>query len=375
MVIALAAATLGHAQTLHVIGFAATDDERIGSNCEVDLNFFYGMTGVIASMTGYTPLYYPWGIEANCNKEFLQNTLASLNCGENDIVIFYYTGHGTRDFGDTSRFPFMQMNGKTKEEYVHVQTVIDQLGKNKARFKLILTDCCNMPPSIPPLSAPPIEQPVYVTTSPETEANYRKLFVETQGLVAVTSSSAGEYSSTTINRDHKPGGSVFSIAFYNSLAEIVAMATKENTTWHNLLKHVNDKMKYMVQPAQTAAYVIMLAESTCPSGPAPSPTPVLAENKGLAADLAELVDRTLPLNYRLGKVDAIVKKWFVPDAQVASMARNGNLVLDYYYDPKAFLRHVAITDAVARLILLRDMKAENGKLKYIEVQEVRKHID
>ncbi|MBR1834260.1 MAG: caspase family protein [Bacteroidales bacterium] len=375
LAIALLAATHCHGQTLHVIGFAATNDERIGSNCEVDLNGFFNMTMVIASMTGYTPQYY-WGYESNCNKDYLRKTLASLDCGENDIVIFYYTGHGGRDFGDTNRFPFMVLNGKTKGEYVHVQSVIDRLSKSKARFKLILTDCCNMPPSnTPRLSKLPIEQPVYLTTAPETEANYRKLFVEAQGLVAVTSSSAGEYSSVTFSVDDEPRGSIFSIAFNNSLAEIVTGATKENTTWHNLLKHVNDKMKYMVQPTQTAAYTIMFAESTWPSGPAPSPTPVLAENKGLAADLAELVDRTLPLNYRLGKVDAIAKKWFVPDAQVASMARNGNLVLDYYNDPKAFLRHVAITDAVARLILLRDMKAENGKLKYIEVQEVRKQID
>ena len=153
------------------------------------------------------------------------------------------------------------------------------------------------------------------------------------------------------------------------------MATKENTTWSNLLKHVNDKMKYMVQPAQTAVYTIQLTDSPRPSGATPSPTPVLAENKGLAADLAELVNRKLPLNQRLGKVDAIAKKWFVADAQVASMARNGKLVLDYYSDLKAFLRHVAITDAVARLIVLREVKAEDGKIKYIEVQEVRKQID
>lgn len=373
LVIALFAANHLHAQTLHVIGFGATDDEKIGNNCAIDMNYFYGMTEIIASMIGYEPNFYDWGVGRDCNKEFLKKTLSSLNCGENDIVIFYYTGHGTREFGDTNRFPRMQMNGKTKDEFVPVQTVIDQLARSKARFKLVLTDCCNMPLSLQPPAALSIGNPdVWVTTNETVEANYRKLFVEAKGLVAVTSSSAGEYSLTSKDKDGEAGGSIFSIAFYNALTDIVYGADKENVTWKNLLKHVNDKMKYMVVPTQTAAYLIMLDDYGRQMGVTTSPIPVLTANKDFAQDMAELVNRTLPLNYRIGKVNAIAKKWFAANAEVASMARNGNVVLDYYKDVIAFLRHVAIADEVVRIIVLKEQTTPNGKINYIEVQEVRK---
>lgn len=348
---------------MHVIGFGATNDTTIGEGCAIDIYTCFTQLGVVASSIGYDIEYYG-GVGDDCNKTYLQKCLNSISCGNEDIVFFYYTGHGAREFGDTSKFPQMCLNAENKSGYVSVQSVIDNLRKSNARLKIVLTDCCNMPRSATIGKTQQIGES-YVTTEVKKENNYKELFVSVKGMVAVTSSSVGEYSISGKN------GSIFSRAFYSALDDIVTSAEPKNATWKNLLEHVNHKMRYMTVPAQTAAYVIYLDEGVSTESSVLPPTPVLAENKDLAKDLAELLDRSLSLNHRLGRVDGIAKKWFANDAEVASMARDGRTVLDYYQDIRKFLQHIAISDEVARIIILKGQAAESGKLRYVELQEVR----
>ena len=350
-------------QTMHVIGYGATNDTNIGKGCAIDIYGYFTQMDIVASSIGYEVEYYS-GVGDDCNKENVQKCISSLACGINDIVVFYYSGHGMREFGDTNKFPYMCLNAKDRSGFLSVQQVLDDLSKTKARLKVVITDCCNMPRSATLGNTQRIGDS-FVTTDPKKEDNYRKLFVEVKGLVAVTSSSAGEYSSSSDN------GSIFSRAFFSALDDIVTSAEPKNATWKNFLEHVNHKMRYMTVPAQTAAYLISLDKEINTPGNTLPPTPVLAENKDMAKDIAELLNRTISLNHRLGKVDGIAKKWFTTDARVASMARDGRTVLDSYDSVRKFLQHIAISDEVSRVIILKGQTTSSGKINYIELQEVR----
>ena len=357
---------------MHIVGFGATNDTSIGKGCAVDLDRYFFEMQAIAGAIGYGEAFYS-AIGDQCSKEHLQQVLGALECGKDDIVVFYYTGHGTREFGDTSEFPQMCMNASDKGGYVPVRDVINKVKASKARLKIVLTDCCNMPRSHQSGQMHDfgnLDQ--YFTTSDLALKNYRKLFVEEKGVVAVTSCKAGEVSTFIYERDEKGRrvdyrGSVFSLAFYAALTDI--SLSNQGVTWGNLLKHVNDKMKYIVVPSQTAVWEISLESSV--SNEVLPPTLVMAEDKKMAKDIAMLLDRKKPLDQRLGKVDVVMKRWFTADAKVASMARDGRMVLDYYEDVRKFLRHITISDGVARLIVLRGHKAATGKWDYIELQEVR----
>ena len=80
------------AQTFHVISFCNTLDPNIG--CEVDYDRIVQETGGIGALLGYEVRFY-CGEGEDCSKENLMNTVNSLNCGKDDIVFFYYSGHGT----------------------------------------------------------------------------------------------------------------------------------------------------------------------------------------------------------------------------------------------------------------------------------------
>lgn len=91
-------------QSLHAIVFADTNDPSIGSGDKQD---FVNMTmemSTIASATGlHLEKYFYSGF--NCSKSNLMGVLDRLQTSSGDVVMFYYSGHGTRSVQDESDYP------------------------------------------------------------------------------------------------------------------------------------------------------------------------------------------------------------------------------------------------------------------------------
>ena len=182
------------AQTVHVINFCNTLDPNIG--CEVDYSRTKQEAGLIAAYLNYGIRFYN-GEGNNCSKENLMNTLNSLKCNKNDIVLFYYSGHGTRSKQDNSEFPQMCLKYNSaydEDKFVPVHTVIEKLQAKGARFTLVMTDCCNNPVSgVSPKSLMSKDGGSMVD-SDVVARNYRKLFLESQGMVVLTGCKKGQCS-------------------------------------------------------------------------------------------------------------------------------------------------------------------------------------
>ena len=94
----LCAIPFTNAQKLHKIIFAATDDRKIGSSVKVDNDRANDEIDAIAGYIGYEVVDYIYNGN-RCTKQNLLNVLNGLNCSSQDIVFFYYSGHGVHPDG------------------------------------------------------------------------------------------------------------------------------------------------------------------------------------------------------------------------------------------------------------------------------------
>ena len=233
------------AQTIHVINFCNTLDPDIG--CEVDYERTKQEAGLIAAYLNYSIRFYN-GEGNACSKENLMNTLNSLKCNKNDIVLFYYSGHGTRSHQDTSEFPQMclKYNSAYDEgKFVSLQTVIDKLQTKEARFTLVMADCCNNPVSgVSPKSLMSKDGSSLVYNE-AVARNYRKLFLEPQGMVILTGCKKGQYS-----LGGKKWGGLLSDQFFGNGLYSAAKGDIP-ATWNSVLQNTYELVKNLAKSANS----------------------------------------------------------------------------------------------------------------------------
>lgn len=204
-----------NAQTFHLILFCNTIDEKIGESCERDHNLVYQEASTIADYLNYDIKYYDY-YGQNCSRENLLGLLADLNCATNDIVLFYYSGHGVHAAADPGSFPQMclKYSGYQQDKFVPVRTVKEALDKKNAQLTIILTDCCNNIADW--VSAKGyFEGMGKASAIKEVEAkHYRQLFSQQKGSVVITGSKKGQYSLCNKN------GGFFTLSFFATMDQV-----------------------------------------------------------------------------------------------------------------------------------------------------------
>ncbi|MBT6927911.1 MAG: caspase family protein [Waddliaceae bacterium] len=218
------------AATLHAIIAADTSDYYIGSACLRDFVAINIHVHTIANVTGldieehvfYGTDFKPFDIV---------DTLRDLECSDDDVIVFYFSGHGFNTEERPSIWPVLDF----KFHGLAVDDVVDIINSKKARFSLIFNDCCNS--IIPENYTPPYVGQVITKASPYRNYitlinNYRALFLETEGVIITSSSSPGERS-----RGYTNEGSWYTGSYLESFEEIVS--SSETPTWEMVFEDSN----------------------------------------------------------------------------------------------------------------------------------------
>lgn len=153
--------------------------------------------------------------------------LASLKIKEEDIVFFYYSGHGfNTKRNKAEKWPYLYFNHG--DIGINSRSIVEILLNYQPRLIICFFDCCNnvlKHKDIPMLFQLGHAQQKKLRIKP---ANVRKLFQETKGLVLISSASPDFYSEGT-----DQNGSFFT----NQYIEIFKknMSSENPSSWDDLL--------------------------------------------------------------------------------------------------------------------------------------------
>jgi len=139
---------------MFLIVVANTRDSLIGTSCAKDLDAITTLFQTLSSNMGIT-LNQKIITASTFSKAAVDDAINNwLKPAPDDIVVFYYTGHGFRYSLDISQYPRMSFRingaGILAQNNLAVEDVYNRILKKGARVNIVLTDCCNEDIGLPP---------------------------------------------------------------------------------------------------------------------------------------------------------------------------------------------------------------------------------
>ena len=361
------------AQVMRTIIFSDTNDEKIGQGCASDVSEIAAFGIQLATALGMSSSYEAPIVArgGNCNKDRLMNVLRNFECSEKDIVVFYYSGHGTRSMNEQSEFPQMCLGSNDQSKYVPLDYVRSELRKHNPAFLLILADCCNNPSVYVEdkrdhlFERPMSKGPVATHIPTYTSEVLKKMFLAQKGYVMASGCKKGEFSWTATT------GGFFTIGFLDEFANYVNMSRNEykwdvlmQNVHSNVLNRTHRAMQY--QNDMTEQHPIWQIQLT---GHNYNPIQYLVED-GIRTALIRLADeQAYSPKERLNMMTKVMKNWFAEDAVVEQSSADGKIVVDHSA-VSSYLLHVATTFNLKNFIICEQRKDANGKITYLKLNEI-----
>jgi hypothetical protein len=250
------------AQTkIHMVAFCDTGDEKIGKNVQLDLNTYRQLMTDISSALKSEGIVSSSNIYsgAQCTPSQARNYIKGLSC-QDDIILFFYSGHGGRSHNDDAETKFPRMSLGGSGEPVKITDVISTLEKKHPRLIVMVTDCCNS---------------YYDRSSDRQSMNnslggsgegFRTLFLKNKGVACITAASPGEFGWCSSN------GGYLTVSIKEAFYE--ADQAGNSASWDNLFKNTrnntyNATRKDGCPKTQTPYYEVHVSDSSTDS---PEPT-------------------------------------------------------------------------------------------------------
>lgn len=222
---------------LHLIVVANSLDLTIGSGCEVDCKKLNIEFDDISEALGI-------GYESHIitGKEFTQDnvlkTVRALTPGPNDIVVFFYRGHGFRWSDQESAWPQMSMRYSNFQPLVGLPLIdiYNEIKGKGARLNLVFGDMCNNDIGL--------SQPM-TNASSAMQSNFypsmeklNHLFLDARGSIISAAAKPGEVSWVN-NYD----GGLYTTSFLEALHKEVSKYSGTGD-WNNLIDYTIQKAEY-----------------------------------------------------------------------------------------------------------------------------------
>ncbi|TAE21395.1 MAG: hypothetical protein EAZ91_25305 [Cytophagales bacterium] len=215
--------------TFHTILIAATNDHSVGIACQIDLLATHAKFGNIAEKIGYQ--YNPIVIkDREFGFEAFAQAMRAVRSGPDDIIVFYYTGHGFNVTRNESDFPLLQLDTINPKKIPPLDLIHNLLLEKKPRFCLTIGDCCNRLID----QKLPVERSMAKGTVCDSNI-FRQLFLNQRGGVLVASSKRGQVSGASLNGSH------FTWALLQSLD--YACYYNEQISWKQVLDDTQTRMQ------------------------------------------------------------------------------------------------------------------------------------
>lgn len=135
---------------LFLLFVANVTDAKIGTADRKNMNDVIAFFGKVKQFLGISEFVYDTiaGADNYSRKNVEYKVKTFLTPGPNDIVVFYYSGHGFRKERDGRPGPYLDMvvdykRQKYLDEAISLEDILVTIRNKGARLNLILSDCCN----------------------------------------------------------------------------------------------------------------------------------------------------------------------------------------------------------------------------------------
>lgn len=378
------------AQTLHAIIFANTKspgnpndprDTGIGPSVTVDFERMGLELTSISSFIGYNlRKYYYYGTQDKFNRNCLVNVLNNLSCDKDDIVFFYYSGHGGRFENEDSQYPEMILKvpyGSAGSQDVYpLYDVYKQIMSKSPRLTIVFGDLCN---STWKGALKPTNNDRGASMKSNSVCDvYKNLFLNVKGGLIATSSKPGQTSGCAKFSDGSEAGGRFTASFLQCLGNYVSSG--HNVNWETLL---TDSRNLTIEiSGQHRQYPVFSTKDLVVANPptisANATTTVTstdeqtASQDNIAFALSNIANSNNQAVKRIKGIPSTVSRYFANgQARVQVVGRNSKTIVNTT-TIQSYLNYLSIAVNMDQVIILDEKKNDNGKVTYIKVHEVHR---
>lgn len=374
-----------YAKTIHWLTFIDTMDRNVGEIDKSSRQLLYSRWIDLVNSTlkdnGYSvdiiDVYDSKTTPENC-KTIVNN----LDCGAEDIVVFYYIGHGTENTG-ASRFPLMLMGQVNPNKFIPLSWVHKTLKSKGARLTVTIGMCCNARQGVAGRVDPTFSANYGNTYVSEEQSNcIKKMFLNYRGDILITSASPNESSWACGTPIGPTDYFTYRLIdqFNNELPEL------SNPTWNSMMESIKEDVYNDVsnnvglQNQAPGSTQTPIWEAKLTSARAPSPTTPDKPNTERVSDKSEMLNTlTNVMSYlsstKVSPKERIalagkIEQAFTSNAIVRIMSQDGNLVVDKE-NISIFLGRIATSRLLENVIVV-DATANDSGINSLRVREVYK---
>lgn len=371
-----------NAQTIHWLTFIDTTDENVGqldvTGRAVLYNHFINVVNAALKEKGYksdVQDYY----DTRLSPENCKSVVENLSCESQDIVVFYYIGHGTHAREENNPYPQMLMGRGWDQEskFIPLKWVHDKLKSKGARMAVTIGMCCNVVQAARAKNAPAFAVNYGNTYLSDTERTaIQNMFLGYKGDFLLSSASPGQSSlgGTTPLGDMDLFTAVLVTYFED-------MAYEGELDWANLFNSVRGSVHEITGGKQTPMFENHLAKTPiAPTQTAPTPvgqstitSPTnnsdIIKNK-LTEYFDYIVDTRNTPNARLKSGDEI-ENVFASGAIVRVKSKDGNVIVDKE-SAVDFIGRLSTSRLLLKVVPENYEKDGSGKITKLTVTEYYK---
>lgn len=220
------------AQTIHILVFCDTKDRKVGLSATNTRDYF--QNEFVPDLRRYSgcnvnaKFYY----DATFTKSSLENAVNNLSSSSNDVIFFYYCGHGFNATSSTRQYPRLFLGGMDEAHSKWLEDVYSALKQKNHRLLVTIAEACNRVYDVQYSRNGPGAFGPHPTIT-KSAANYRSLF-----------SKSGDYLCSSSKREQASwfdnGWGYFTDCFINVFGNETSEMTS-SPSWDNIFATTTQK--------------------------------------------------------------------------------------------------------------------------------------
>lgn len=376
---------VAYAQTLHAIIFANTQNKSIGTSVAVDYQCMSLELTTIAKSIGYNiKKYYYHGDSNSFCRRNLDLVLNNLTCGPNDIVYFYYSGHGGRAQNEETAFPEMVLR-PNEPTYINdlypLYNVYNRIKSKSPRLTIVMGDLCNS--VVEGLIKQPERNKGATVLSKNVCNAYKNLFLGVKGGLIATSSKPGQTSACAVitneNGQRVDVGGYFTSIYLAVLQNCVK--TNDNVSWDDVLNativNTVNATSSNNRTTQTPIYFSELKNTTDVPTTTSTSTPQPPTNSNdadtnlqdkIAYALSKVGNKNISITDRIRNIQSALNT-VKPSTRIQVVGCDNKTIVNTTTAEK-YLNYLSIATNIDQIVVLDVEKTSNGTPASLRIHEI-----